>query len=37
MHDRLAVIRDVTVRDGKLRVNLPGRSVAILREQVTYE
>ena len=37
MHDRLAVIRDVTVRDGKLRVNLPRRSVAILREQVTYE
>ena len=37
MHDRLAVIRDVTVRDGKLRINLPGRSVAILREQVTYE
>src|ERR1041384_5876649 len=30
MHDRLAVIRDVTVRDGKLRVNLPSRSVAIL-------
>ena len=30
MHDRLAVIRDVTVRDGKLHVNLPKRSVAIL-------
>ena len=30
MHDRLAVIRDVTVRDGKLRVSLPSRSVAIL-------
>ena len=37
MHDRLAVIRDATVRDGKLRVNLPRRSVAILRLQVTYE
>jgi len=37
MHDRLGIIRDVTVRDGKLRVNLPQRSVAILREQVTYE
>jgi len=30
MHDRLAVIRDVRVRDGKLHVNLPKRSVAIL-------
>jgi len=30
MHDRLAVIRDVTVRDGKLHVDLPKRSVAIL-------
>jgi len=30
MHDRLAVIRDVAIRDGKLRVNLPKRSVAIL-------
>ena len=29
MHDRLAVVRDVTVRDGKARVNLPKRSVAI--------
>lgn len=37
MHDRLAVIRDAAVRDGKLRVNVPRRSVAILREQVTYE
>jgi glycosidase len=37
MHDRLGIIRDVTVRDGKLRVGLPKRSVAILREQVTYE
>ena len=30
LHDRLAVVRDVTVRDGKLGVNLPKRSVAIL-------
>ncbi|HEU4871036.1 MAG TPA: alpha-amylase family glycosyl hydrolase [Pyrinomonadaceae bacterium] len=30
MHDRLGVIRNVTVRDGKLHVNLPKRSVAIL-------
>lgn len=30
MHDRLAVARDATVRDGKLRINLPKRSVAIL-------
>jgi hypothetical protein len=37
MHDRLGIIRDVTVRDGHVRVNLPPRSVAILREQVTYE
>jgi glycosidase len=37
MHDRLGTIRDVTVRDGKLRLNLPQRSVAILRKQVTYE
>ena len=29
LHDRLAVVRDVTVRDNKLRVNLPKRSVAI--------
>jgi len=29
MHDRLNVSRDVTVRDGKLRVNLPKRSAAI--------
>ena len=29
MHDRLAVVRDITIRDGKLRVNLPKRSVAI--------
>jgi len=30
MHDRLGVVRDVTVRAGKLRVSLPKRSVAIL-------
>jgi glycosidase len=30
MHDRLAVVRDVTIRDGKLHINLPKRSVAIL-------
>ena len=30
LRDRLAVIRDVTVREGKLRVSLPKRSVAIL-------
>ena len=30
LRDRLGVIRDVTVRDGKLHVNLPKRSVAIL-------
>src|ERR1041385_2961851 len=30
MHDRLGVIRDVTVRNGRIRVNLPQRSVAIL-------
>ena len=30
MHDRLGIIRDVTVRDGQLRVSLPKRSVAIL-------
>ena len=29
LRDRLAVIRDVTVRDGKLRLSLPKRSVAI--------
>ena len=29
LHDRLATVRDVTVRDNKLRVNLPKRSVAI--------
>jgi glycosidase len=29
MHDRLAVVRDVTARDGKVRVSLPKRSVAI--------
>ena len=30
MNDRLAVVRDITIRDGKLRVNLPKRSVSIL-------
>jgi neopullulanase len=30
LRDRLGVSRDVTVRNGKLRVNLPKRSVAIL-------
>src|SRR5689334_893654 len=30
MHDRLGIIRDVTIRDRKLRINLPKRSVAIL-------
>lgn len=30
MHDRLGIIRDVTVRDGQMRINLPPRSVAIL-------
>jgi neopullulanase len=30
MHDRLGVVRDVTIRDGKLRISLPKRSVAIL-------
>ncbi|HET7287496.1 MAG TPA: alpha-amylase family glycosyl hydrolase, partial [Pyrinomonadaceae bacterium] len=30
MRDRLGVIRDVTVRDGKLHVSLPKRSVSIL-------
>ena len=34
LHDRLGVVRDVTVRDGKLRVTLPKRSVAILCRQV---
>jgi neopullulanase len=29
MHDRLGVVGDVAVRDGKLRVSLPKRSVAI--------
>ncbi len=29
LQDRLALVRDATVRDGKLRVNLPKRSVAI--------
>jgi glycosidase len=29
LRDRLGVVRDVTVRDDKLRVNLPKRSVAI--------
>jgi len=29
MHDRLGVVRDVTVRDGKLHVSLPKRSVSI--------
>ena len=29
LHDRLAVVRDVTVRDGKLRISLPKRSVSI--------
>jgi len=30
LRDRLAVIRDATVRDGKLRISLPKRSVVIL-------
>jgi glycosidase len=30
LRDRLAVISDATVREGKLRVSLPKRSVAIL-------
>jgi len=30
MNDRLAVVRDITILDGKLRVNLPKRSVSIL-------
>jgi neopullulanase len=29
LSDRLGVVNDVTVRDGKLRVNLPKRSVAV--------
>ena len=30
MNDRLAVVRDITILEGKLRVNLPKRSVSIL-------
>jgi len=33
LHDHLAVVRDVTVRNGKLRVNLPKRSVAIFKRR----
>ena len=33
LHDHLAVVRDVTVRDGKLSVTLPQRSVAILAKK----
>jgi hypothetical protein len=29
LQDRLGVVRDVTVRDGKIRLSLPERSVAI--------
>jgi hypothetical protein len=35
LQDRLGVVRDVTVRDGKVRLSLPERSVAIFTLQFT--